>query len=395
MPEYRSDRTPTEFPFPAQLLTEPDDDKGGLSPFAIVNFLLRNLKLLLLIPLLAFAAAVLFTLSGDQAYVAQSKFLPARADPASSSAGLATELKGLVSGGRTINELVFYGAVVESSALLRKAAATEYDFEGKNDEGKTVRMRGTLARIHGLNPTSQKQDLNASLSIVTGMVGSGIESGTGFVVVNTQSRWPELAVAVNNRVLELVNEFNIEQRQTQAKAERLFVEKRLAEAKQALEDAEANLMAFIGSNQQFQQLSRAAIRSRQLEREVTLRQGTYTMLTQAYEQARITEVRNTPVVTVVERPEDTVHLERGGSAIRNGIFAFLVVGLIMLGVVLLRSYIGGQMEKHPDDVDEFMRQLRGVLPARVRKRLPQHAVVEASPSAVPAGGVPEGEDRAW
>ena len=40
-----------------------------------------------------------------------------------------------------------------------------------------------------------------------------------------------------------------------------------------------------------------------LERQVFMRQELVTAMAQAYEQARIDEVRNTPLITVIDRPE--------------------------------------------------------------------------------------------
>ncbi len=40
-----------------------------------------------------------------------------------------------------------------------------------------------------------------------------------------------------------------------------------------------------------------------LERPVSMRQELVTAMAQAYEQARVDEVRNTPVITVIDQPE--------------------------------------------------------------------------------------------
>ena len=148
MSEFRPERVPTEFPFPAKLF-EPEEAKPALSFFAMLTYVVRQLKFLLVIPVIAFAIAAALTLSGDPQYAAYGKFLPARADAGASSGGLAEELKGII-GGRGNSDLMFYGELVESSVLLRDAARTEYEFTALNDDGEPVQMRGTIARLHGI-----------------------------------------------------------------------------------------------------------------------------------------------------------------------------------------------------------------------------------------------------
>src|SRR5437868_6884485 len=71
------------------------------------------------------------------------------------------------------------------------------------------------------------------------LVAVTINRDAGLVRVRVVTRWPELSVLINRRILELINTANLERRQTQAGAERRFIETRLAQAGEELHAAEA------------------------------------------------------------------------------------------------------------------------------------------------------------
>jgi uncharacterized protein involved in exopolysaccharide biosynthesis len=59
---------------------------------------------------------------------------------------------------------------------------------------------------------------------------------------------------------------------------------------------------FLEANRQWQDSPLLQFRHDGLQRKVTLRQTVLTTLVQSYEQARISEVRDTPVITVLQAP---------------------------------------------------------------------------------------------
>jgi uncharacterized protein involved in exopolysaccharide biosynthesis len=104
-------------------------------------------------------------------------------------------------------------------------------------------------------------------------------------------------------MLRLVSEFNLNRRQTKAGADRRFVETRVRESLDSLRGAEAALEAFLQRNREYRNSPQLVFAYDRLDREVRMRQQLYTTLIQSYESARIDEVRNTPVITVMEAPD--------------------------------------------------------------------------------------------
>lgn len=64
---------------------------------------------------------------------------------------------------------------------------------------------------------------------------------TGLVTFTVQTKWPEVSEGIARDILDLVNQLNLETRQTQATAEREFVEERLMEVEAELRASEDTL----------------------------------------------------------------------------------------------------------------------------------------------------------
>lgn len=391
MADERTERPPYPFPLPSEYLDEEEDDKDGVSPYALASHFLRHARLLILLPVLAFILTAFYISTRDQLWVADSRFLPAKASElGSNTGGFVSQLNRLVGGSSGGSDGMFYRFLVPSSAFLRGAAGTEYEFTRTTESGQEETVRGTLAEIYGQNPATEATNVRASLGILKSMVTSELEPGTGFVRVSVRSEWPGLAVAVSDRLLEQVNQFNVEQRQSQAAAERGFVEQRLSEALAELREAESELVSFLERNQRYEQSPRLRYEAMRLESQAELKRALYGSLAQSFEQARINEVRNTPVVTVVERPEDTVYLPNAGNApLRYGMMAFLIVAFLIMGLLAVRAYLQRQREENPDDFHEFRRLASESLPVpgRLRGRL-------MPPSGPSGSGPASGENGA-
>src|SRR5262249_19274502 len=94
----------------------------------------------------------------------------------------------------------------------------------------------------------------------------------------------------------------LETRQSQARSERQFIEVRLQDVSKELKAAEDRVQEFLQSNRSIEDSPRLVFERERLERELTMRQQVYASLVQSFEQARIDEVRDSPVVTVIDPP---------------------------------------------------------------------------------------------
>ena len=119
--------------------------------------------------------------------------------------------------------------------------------------------------------------------------------------LEVELRPAELAADVANRMVELLNQFNLERRQLQSREQRRFAGERLQEAQRELRDAEARQLSLLQANRTYTTSPLLTFEANRLERDVQVKQETYLTLTREYEQARIAEVRDTPLLTIVDR----------------------------------------------------------------------------------------------
>src|SRR4051812_43862786 len=133
------------------------------------------------------------------------------------------------------------------------------------------------------------------------VISAAISLRSELISVGVRTHSPLVSYAIANRLLQGLNDFNTGTRQSQAHAERLFTEKRYEAARASLREAEDALQQFEQANRQFSGSPQLTFQRDRLQRDVTLRQQVVTTLAQQYEDVRIREVRDTPVITVIEQ----------------------------------------------------------------------------------------------
>jgi uncharacterized protein involved in exopolysaccharide biosynthesis len=134
------------------------------------------------------------------------------------------------------------------------------------------------------------------------VIATALASRTGMVTTRVRTRSPYVSLHIAERLLEGLNHFNLITRQSQAREERRFTEGRLEEARAELRAAEDALQRFLQVNREFAESPALTFQRDRLQREVVLRQQVVTSLAQRYEENRIREVRDTPVITIVDTP---------------------------------------------------------------------------------------------
>jgi uncharacterized protein involved in exopolysaccharide biosynthesis len=172
----------------------------------------------------------------------------------------------------------------------------------------------------------------------------------------------ELAMLVNTHLLDLLNKFNLHTRQSQASAERQFTEQRMAEVRTDLSEAENRLAAFLKTNRDYQNAPDLRFNYERLSREVSIQQQLFVSLAQSFEQAKIDEVRDTPVISVVESPELPARPDSRFLAIKTCV-AFL--GSLLLALLVLRGvdFLERSRVREPAEFEEFERMRAGMTAA--------------------------------
>jgi uncharacterized protein involved in exopolysaccharide biosynthesis len=332
---------------PDAIHPEPRSDSEEFSVISLINTALRHRWLILLFGLLGAAYMAYKTSLIPRLYTTEAQFIPKGSRGQSQIQGIAAQLGLTVGGGDATQSPAFYVDLLDSRPLL--AAVAEQQFRVRTDSGLIV---GNLARIYGIKNKNPDVVKSSVVNRLKGMVDQASSVRTGVITVTVHAQYPELAVQIARAVLDQVNVFNLNRRQEQAASERQFIEGRLADAQAQLSQAENNLEVFLSENRDFRSSPSLTLEYDRLNRNVNSRQTLYNALATSYEQAKIEEVRDLPVITVLEPPEFPIMPDpRGGKRrVMIGIVAGLLLGTL---VAFARDRLALNRNVHSDEYAEF------------------------------------------
>lgn len=346
----------------------------------LIAMLLRHPRLLFVLPVAAALATGFLAMSRGPRYMARAELKPRAADNRLGNlAGLAAQL-GVTAGSIGATDGVeYYAEVLRSNEILGDVVQSTFRFSRRRlGQSTGDSAHGTLADIWGIKAPSPEVRVAAAIRQLRASMVARPNLASGLLRLEVTARWPELAVQINRRLIQSLDSFNLRNRRSQAAAQRLFIEHRVTEARGELTGAENALVAFESRNRLLQSPGLSLERQR-LQRRVEISQQVYLTLAQGYEQARIDEVRDTPVISVVDAPENTV--EQSGGLLLFTMLGGLVGGLVGLGLIVLWEIWASQIADHPEDANAIRTAWR-LVPQRLLRR--QSAVVAHDPPATTA-----------
>lgn len=243
--------------------------------------------------------------------------------------------------------------LVKSREVLASAAESTFTFQ--SDTGM---ISAPLTEIYGIR--NRPREITRYLAY--GTLASKVKSapqGPYLIKVSVETPYAELSPLVVTQIVNELNRVNIASRQKNAAVEREFIELRLLEAGVRLNQAEAEVMAFESSNRAYSTSSPVSFERDRMRRQLSMRQELYTSLAKTLDKARIAEVQETPVLTIVERAQVPLKKDFPKWPAKAVLGAFF--GLF-LGIVLafFHAYFAGDMEPLTYGGRDYKR-LRGAL----------------------------------
>lgn len=306
-----------------------------LTPAQVLTILLRYRRALIGIPAVLFAATVLTTLLGTRTYTSTVSFTPVPSlASAGALSGIAAQIGVALPGQNPEDSPLFYGNLIRTNSFLTALAMTSYTFRDA-DSTRT----GTFIAINEIEENTPELTLHEAIRLLREEnVSVSPDRQTGIVTVRVKADWPDLAVGMAQRTVELVNAHNQSSRRGNATATRDFLSTRLDSAETTLRAAEDALEGFLKRNRDFRTDPSLTFEHERLSREVTLQRDIYATLVQAREQARLEAVRNTPSITLVEPPSLPLRPDRR-FLVFKALFALIFGTIAGLGYVFAREVI--------------------------------------------------------
>ena len=303
----------SSLPTSAYLRGAPRDE---VSLVEVLILMLRYRKLFYIFMLVSLVGFMTHGLLQPRMYTATAHFMPQGADGAGGGAAAVAQRLGFDLGGGSPGQGPgFFTGVLMSREALFSASQAEYTLQ--TEEGPHT---APLTELFDLEFGEVFEELFEGIR-----VSEGWEPGV--IRLDAEARAPEVAEQLVAHLLEFLNDFNTSNRRTQASEEVRFAGERLAEAREELREAEDALQAFLQQNRQYQNSPELQFAHDRLLREVQLKNSIVSQLALSYESARIDQVRNTPVISVLEDAT-------GSSLPKSRRFPLRVVGSLLLGMAM-------------------------------------------------------------
>jgi uncharacterized protein involved in exopolysaccharide biosynthesis len=346
--------------------------KDEVSLLALGTTLVRNRWRILRWMFIGAAAAALTILPRPRTYLASASFIPQGNDASRSSlASLAGQMGLAVPSASSSFSPDFYLSLLRSRVVLLPIVRDTIAVQ--ENGGK----RTSVLELLGVSSGARQRREEQGVTSLRGLISVSVAKSTGVVEFSVATQWRSVSLALVTALLDGVNEYNERTRQGQATSERKFIEGRLALATAELRDAENRLAAFLKTNRDFGGSPDLVIGRERLQRDLTLRQEVFTTLTQAYEEARIREVRDTPVITVFE-PPSAPSLPKARGLVIGVLLGLMLGGLVGVLLAFTSGLVKRRSESGNTEAEEFadaLREAKGQLFGGVR-RLKRAAIVQ-------------------
>jgi len=332
---------------------------NGIGLLEFLNVLLKRSRIVVGLPLIAAVLVAFSSFLIPATFTATTTFVPEVRSQGRLPAGL-TGLAGQFGvslGADATQSPRFYAEVAKSREILERVLLSRYRDPRR---AETSSDSTELIRILRINGRNWADSVHNAVKTLDHLVSARVSSQTNVVRLSVDARYPTLAADVANRFVAYLNDFNAQSRQSQARERRKFVEQRLTDGERELRTAEEDLRVFYERNRSWQQSPQLVFEEGRLRRQVDIRQELYLTLRREYETARIEEVNDTPVITVIDRaipPEERSRPRRRLLVV----LAFLFGGMVGVFWAVTGEFFDRAKKGNEDDYREFSARLGGIV----------------------------------
>lgn len=339
----------TESPFlpPRRAEAAEHPPANEVSILELLNLALRTRRRLLVGALSGSALAALFVLFTPQKWASESSFVAQSRRVPSGLSGVAAQLGLSMPGADAAQSPNFYADVATSRDILGELVDASY--EVRTTDSVVTGDLVLLLRVRGRTPAIRRENAMRQLAK---MITISPNAKTSVVRVKVAAEAPDLAQEINRRLFTSLDQFNRERRQSQAAAERQFTQKRVEATEQILRDAEGRMLLFLQRNRDYRNSPELTAQYDRLARDIQMQQQLFTTLVQAYEQAKLEEVRDTPVITMVESPTLAAKPQPRGAVVRLAL-GFIIGVAVMLAWVVFETGLGRRRAAGSPEAADF------------------------------------------
>ena len=283
-------------------MTTPEDTLGGgdstvdsIDFMAIIQELVDARKLIVYTTAATTIIAVVLALVLPEKFSSSATLIPG--SQKSGGGGNLSQLAALAGvniGGETgIMDAELYPTLITSESVLRSVIYTKYSSTQFADSVN-------LVDYYEIEEETEAKQFESALKTMRDELKVSMDRKTKLITVELLTKEPNFSAQVVNKVVREIDEFITTKRMSSAGFQRQFVEDRLVEVATDLRSAEENLKSFREKNRAISTSPDLLLRQERLLRDVTINNTLFVELKKQYEISKIEEVKDTPIITVVD-----------------------------------------------------------------------------------------------
>lgn len=224
----------------------------------------------------------------------------------------------------------FYAELIKADTILRQLANVQVP-----DSADPSAPKKPLRALLKIGGKSYADSMYRAARRLRGMLVVDLQTRTGIVKFTFTTRRPYIAAVAADTLLGLVNGFVGRDLRTRAGATRRFLQDRITQIESERSLQQDRLRAFLETNREFRNSPTLAFRQAELQRDMDLKRDLYLSVARSLEEARMNEARDTPLLSVIDRPRMPTRPSSPNSR-ANGVILALFFPLLWLAFILFR-----------------------------------------------------------
>ena len=290
-------------------MTSPEKTKNSFQlntekAVEIISILWSSRKLIASVVGGATALAIVICLFLPKYYRSTTTILPETEKSKLGSLGGLTDLASLAGVNTGEGSLVkLYPTIIKSEAVLRNVLYARYHSTAFKDSVSLIQYWEIEASTPGLSYELALKGLQDDLEV-------SMDVKTNVVTISTETKEPQLSADIINKVTAELDQFIRTKRRTNASEQRKWIEIRLLEVKGDLERSENALREFREKNRRVIDSPQLLLEQERLIRDVQINTALYGELKKQYELIKIEEIKNIPIINVMDPGRPAARKER-------------------------------------------------------------------------------------
>jgi uncharacterized protein involved in exopolysaccharide biosynthesis len=330
----------------------------NINVFELISLLLAKRKLIIGAVTVSVLATIGYLLLQPNLYTSHATILPS-GKAMSSSLNSVRSLVGLADPTPFTDEnsSAIFPVILRSNLVMDGVMKKTYTF-ADGDQKKTMTLGEYFDED---NPDKLRKALRDQTYVESNKM-------TAEISIGVKTMYPELSRQIVGEYIRLLEDFNLNKRQTSAKFNCQYLSKQIELVGTDLHAAEDKLQDYQQHNMSWNMQSDPELTKEvnRLQREVDLKSTTFNNLSQQYENAKLEAQKDVPIVRVLDAP--TLPTVKSGPFRTHAVIVsiFMSFGLICLLIIILDVARQGIQGDNRRDFNKFRDDFQTTFPRTER-----------------------------